>query len=924
MTDSHQSSSQDGPTTDEKVDFKLAVQADPDLIKDFPADVVRDFGVTPVGRYGPQDVVLAAEKDLSPEQLQELRERLGKVIHIVPSSGSEVEAPVDGAPDESKVDGDQAQPEPIRYAELGDASDPFPLGDTIGYADMGEASDRFPIETSQPKVVVEAVEEAEAEQASDPVPAEASQPEPVEEPVEEAKAEQESDPIAKEESKLDFLKYAEQSQYGAEPKKLSELLVDLHFLSEEELQQHLKEREGTDKPHFDPSSFIDTKVLRLIPEAMALEYQVLPLSKIMGDLLLASSGAPDATLVSEIRQVTGLHPKLIPTDAEELKTGIKECYERRHYLRAEEMRLGDYLLAEGFIDRTQLDICLREQKTSKAKLGELLIRHGYVSEDVTFMYLAERLGYEYRRFSSGDIDLELSKLISQRFAQRNLVLPLSVDYESKELVVAMAEPYDLKVIDSVKSSLAHHGFNLKPVLSSPSNLKEGIGYLYNFQGLIEDQVEMETVSLGAVHDRKDLVATEDIPQIRRIINQVLYRAVVESASDVHVENMENRIRVRFRLDGLLQERKTPMTKDNIRSIISVFKVDAALDITEHRRSQDGVFKMSIGKGRFVDFRINLHTTDFGEDAVIRILDTSKNLLPLEALGCPPKMLERYLLLVENPQGLILLTGPTGSGKSTTLYSTLAHLNSTEKKIVTAEDPVEYYLDGICQYKVNEDIGNTFSEYARRFLRKDPDIILIGEIRDEATAESCLRAAMTGHLVFSTLHTNDSVGALQRLRNLGVDSALAGEALLAVMSQRLARRICTKCRQHYGPDPALISLFYPGGRPEGVEFVSGAGCAACDYLGYKGRLGVYEYWELSPEVILAISNLEGDIREVARRTGLMPMVGDALNKVAQGITTLEELRRVLPLEQIRNYCLHYSGKEGAEAKTGETVQEEKID
>ena len=209
---------------------------------------------------------------------------------------------------------------------------------------------------------------------------------------------------------------------------------------------------------------------------------------------MASSGYPDASLVSEIRQVTGLMPKLILTDAEELEAGIKECYERRHYLRAEEMRLGDYLLAEGFIDQNQLDICLREQKTSKEKLGELLVRHGYVSEDVTFMYLAEKLGYEYRRFSTADIDLELSKLISERFAQRNLVLPLAADYETNEVEVAMVEPYDLKVIDSLKSLLDHHGYQLKPVLSSPSNLKEGIGYLYNFQGLVEDEVEMKTIS----------------------------------------------------------------------------------------------------------------------------------------------------------------------------------------------------------------------------------------------------------------------------------------------------------------------------------------------------------------------------------------------------------------------------------------------
>jgi type IV pilus assembly protein PilB len=833
MSNAQQPSSEDEFAPDEKVEFQLSVQVDPDLIKNFPADVAQDFGVLPLGRFGEKSLVLAADEELSPARLKQLRKRLdGQLVHIVPSSGSEVRALADGVFNPDGASQKKGQPAPL-------------------------------------------------------VPAEEPDPE--------------------------VLEYAEQSKYNTEPKKLSEILVGLGFLSKKELKSHLKEQKDKDHPHFDPSAFIDPKILRLIPEKLARDHQILPLKRVLSDLLVASSGYPDASLVAEIRQVTGLMPKLVLTDAEELEAGIKECYERRHYLRAEEMRLGDYLLAQGFIDQNQLDVCLREQKTSKEKLGELLVRHGYVSEDVTFIYLAEKLGYEYRRFSTADIDLELSKLISERFAQRNLVLPLAVDYETNEVEVAMVEPYDLKVIDSLKSLLDHHGYTLTPVLSSPANLKEGIGYLYNFQGLVEDEVEMETIAMDAEHDRKDLVATEDIPQIRRIINQVLYRAVVEGASDIHIENLENRIRVRFRLDGLLQERKTTITKDNVRSVISVFKVDAGLDITEHRRSQDGVFKMSIGRGRFVDFRINLHTTDFGQDAVIRILDTSKNLLPLEALGCPPEMLERYLLLVENPQGLILLTGPTGSGKSTTLYSTLAHLNSAEKKIVTAEDPVEYYLDGICQYKVNEAIGNTFAEYARRFLRKDPDIVLIGEIRDEATAEACFRAAMTGHLVFSTLHTNDSVGALQRLANLGVDNAIAGEAILAVMAQRLARRVCTKCRQHYGPDRALLSLFYPDGRPDDVEFVSGAGCAACDYLGFKGRLGLYEYWELNPETVLAIHNEPGNVREMARRTGLMSMVKDGLDKVQQGITTLEELRRVVPLDQIRNYTAYESQKKREQAK-----------
>ena len=275
--------------------------------------------------------------------------------------------------------------------------------------------------------------------------------------------------------------------------------------------------------------------------------------------------------------------------------------------------------------------------------------------------------------------------------------------------------------------------------------------------------------------------------------------------------------------------------------------------------------------------------------------------------CP--VLDNYLSLVENPQGLILFTGPTGSGKSTTLYSTLAHLNSGDKKIVTAEDPIEYNLDGICQYKINDSIGNTFAEYARRFLRKDPDIILIGEIRDEETAQSCLRAASTGPLVFSTLHTNDSVGAVQRLRDLGVDASTVCEALLAVLSQRLTRRVCTKCSEIYDPDPALISLFFPQGVPEDLLFRHGAGCATCDYLGYLGRMGLYEYWELNPRMILGILSAQQDVRSLARQTGLMPLVEDGLRKVRKGTTTLEELRRVLPIEQIMSYTTLIGDPEG---------------
>ncbi|MDA2937724.1 Flp pilus assembly complex ATPase component TadA [Acidobacteria bacterium AH-259-A15] len=816
-----------------KAECQVPFHLDPDLIRDFPPDVARDFGVIPLSKIAPNTLILAAAEEMSAERLKELGERLDHPIHIVPAPGSDVKALVEDVFEEAKEDGDSRQ-------EPGLSQEP---------------------DTSQ---------------------------------------EADSAPRA--------LSHTQETQYSDEPKKLIQILIDLGFLTEEELQEHLKEQESRNKSHFDLSPFIEPKILRLVPDSVARKHQILPLAEVESELLLAAASHLDATVVAEIKRLTGLLPKLIITDAEELEASIKECYRRRQHLKAREMRLGEYLLAQGLIDQEQLDTCRREHENSKDKLGELLVRHGYVTEETVFTYLAEQLGCEYRRFSTGDIDLELSRLVSQRFAERNLVLPLALDHQTKVLEVAMAEPYDLRVIDTLKSFVSHRGYQLKPVLSSSANIKEGVAYLYNFRGLIEDQVEMETISDDPEPDRRELVATEDVPKIRRIINQILYRAVVEGASDIHIESLENRVRVRFRLDGLLQERKTQITKDTVRAVVSVFKVDAGLDITEHRRSQDGVFKMRIGADRFVDFRINLHSTDFGKDAVIRVLDTSRNLMPLDALGCPPKMLERYLKLVENPQGLILFTGPTGSGKSTTLYSTLAHLNSAERKIVTAEDPVEYYLEGICQYKVNESIGNTFGEYARRFLRKDPDIILIGEIRDEDTAEACLRAAMTGHLVFSTLHTNDSVGAVQRLRNLGVDPSSVSEALLAVISQRLARRLCRKCRQPYQPEPTMVSLFYPNGPPENGNFVNGAGCPACEYLGFRGRLGLYEYWELNPEVILAIANEEGDVRTMARRSGLMPLVEDGLQKVQQGTTTLEELRRVLPLDQIRAYTRYNANKE----------------
>lgn len=686
------------------------------------------------------------------------------------------------------------------------------------------------------------------------------------------------------------------------PQELGKIFADLGLLSSEELPQNLKGQLGEKNLPLDVSLLIESQILESVPESMARHYKVLPLTRIGSELVLASAHHLGDSVLEEIRALTKLTPRPVSVHIDELTVAIDRCYHPRQRFGLQFTRLLEILMSRGLITGDQLETCLLKQKESKENLRDLLVKDGYVTEDALYSCLSEVLGCDFRRFNTSDIDVKLSHLVSQKFATRHLVLPLSLNAQTRVLEVAIADPTDLKVMDMLESVTSAYGYRMKPLLSLPSTILQGIDYTYNFRGLVDDSVEMETVSAPSEESaRRDLVLSEDLPAIRRIANQLLYTAILERASDVHIENLEARVRVRFRTDGILREHNTPINKENVLKIISVLKIDAGLDITEHRRAQDGVFKKRIGKDRFVDFRIDAHATEFGEDAVIRILDPSKNLLSLERLGFPNQMLKIYLSLIENPQGLILITGPTGSGKSTTLYSTLSHLNRGDKKIVTAEDPVEYYLDGICQYQVNESIGNTFAEYGRRFLRKDPDIILIGEIRDEMTAQACLRAALTGHLVFSTLHTNHSLGAIQRLRDLAESSAVA-EALLAVIGQRLARRTCTQCRKAYQPDAAMISDFYPNGPPAGTTFLRGNGCSTCKSTGYCGRIGLYEFWQLNSEAREAIiaGAGEGQIREITLRSCLMPLLDDALRKVHGGVTTLEELRRVLPLEQIRSY------------------------
>ena len=592
-----------------------------------------------------------------------------------------------------------------------------------------------------------------------------------------------------------------------------------------------------------------------------------------------------------------------------LQDALTACYQVHQRYELRQMWLGEILISRGLITRRALDLCLAAQKTSRRKLGQLLVANDYISEDALFPILAEKLGMDYRRFEKQDVDPQLTYLVSERFAERNGVLPLHLDHDRNALEVAISDPTNLQVRDMLQGVAESQGAKLELVLSGPTRIREAIRHAYNFNRQME--VDLDDLKVGIEADpkkdgRSEIVVAEELPKMRRIVNKLLYEAVTEGASDIHIENLETRTLIRFRIDGILHERTTPINKSNIHKIIAVLKIDSGLNVAGRRRAQDGVFKMRIGQERNVDFRINVHATQFGDDAVIRVLDRARSLPAPDELGFSANVAARYEALIANPRGLVLIAGPTGSGKTTTLYSSLAHLSRGDKRIFTAEDPVEVHIDGIIQYQINDVVGNTYAEYTKRFLRKAPDVILIGEIRDKETAVACARAARTGLLVFSALHANDAIAVIERLRDLSLDSSSLADALLCVIQQRLARRNCPDCSEPYAPGRRLLREFFRDGvPPPDARFVRGAGCARCHGKGLRGRVGLYEFWELrrATRQIIEAGGDEVSIRRSALDNGLSLLVEDALDKACHGVTTLEELRRVIPVEQIRGYSGH---------------------
>jgi len=563
----------------------------------------------------------------------------------------------------------------------------------------------------------------------------------------------------------------------------------------------------------------------------------------------------------------------------------------------ERARLGELLVDAGIITTEQLEIALAEKKRSRERLGKILVKLGFTTEGIIMDFLASQLGMEHVNLGEIEIQpfsLDIRREVLESIVRRHLVIPISK--EDNTLVVAMADPLDVFALDDIKRATK---CNVRPVVASEEEIKEVIEKTYgrkeqSIEEIMKGVDEKTFEVLRPITEEKPVdiskIGKEDEAPIIRLVNHILSEAITAGASDIHLEPYQKDVRLRYRIDGILYEMPSP-PKIFHPSIISRIKIIANLDIAEKRLPQDGRAKVIISN-READLRVSIIPTVYGEKAVIRILDPKSLCVDLSKLGFDKEALAIYQRNIIAPYGIILITGPTGSGKSTTLYSTLRTINAADKNIVTIEDPVEYMLRGVNQVQVKPEIGLDFSDGLRAFMRQDPDVILVGEIRDRETAEVAINAALTGHLVFSTLHTNDAPGAVTRLINMGIEPFLITSTLIMCVSQRLVRVICSNCKEEYKPSSALLKEM---GIEDGekVKLYHGRGCSKCSNTGYKGRTGVFEVLELNDELRELILARESAhiIKEVAKRAGLVTLKAATIKKVLAGITTVEELIRV---------------------------------
>jgi type IV pilus assembly protein PilB len=546
----------------------------------------------------------------------------------------------------------------------------------------------------------------------------------------------------------------------------------------------------------------------------------------------------------------------------------------------ERKRLGDLLVEAGLITEAQLQEALKE-KAPGQKLGDALLQRGYITEQQLIEVLEFQLGIPHVSLYRYPIDPKVTNLISKEFAKRHMVMPLKI--EGERLLVAMADPMDFFVIDDLRLST---GFQIETAIASKDDILRTINKYYDIDESVEDFLQMAPVP----ETREEERAIEDDSPIVRLVNQILQLAVEQRASDIHIDPQETKVLIRYRIDGILRtDRALPKHMQSM--LTARIKILANMDITEHRIPQDGRIKMDIDFHP-VDLRVSTLPTVYGEKIVMRVLDLGAALNDIHKLGFNQLNLQRFIELIERPTGIILITGPTGSGKSSTLYAALNHLNSEEVNIITIEDPVEYQIEGVNQIQVNPNVGLTFAQGLRSILRQDPNIIMVGEIRDRETAEVAIRASLTGHLVLSTLHTNDALSTITRLIDMGIEPFLVATSLAGVVSQRLVRRVCRDCQEEQEPTKREIEIFARRGMKID-KLIRGRGCPTCNMTGYRGRMAIHELLVMTEEMRRVILNKEpfSKLRELAIKNRMIFLIDDGLLKVKQGLTTVEEVLKV---------------------------------
>ncbi|MCU9614024.1 ATPase, T2SS/T4P/T4SS family [Caldibacillus lycopersici] len=547
-------------------------------------------------------------------------------------------------------------------------------------------------------------------------------------------------------------------------------------------------------------------------------------------------------------------------------------------------RLGDLLVEAGIISDVQLRETLAN-KSVEEKLGDALIREGYITEHQLIEVLEFQLGIPHISIHQYSIEPEAIQVVPKELAKRHFLMPIRID--KNRLLVAMADPMDYFAIEELRMATGYH---IEPGIATKDELYRAITKYYDLQESMEELMNeyspQETIDEARVHD-------DDSP-IVRLVNQIIANGLAQRASDIHFDPQETELRVRYRVDGQLRtERTLPKHMQNI--ITARIKIMANLNITESRLPQDGRMKSTI-QFRQVDIRVSTLPTIFGEKVVLRILDLGNVLSSIDKIGFSSDNREKFLEMIQKPNGIVLITGPTGSGKSSTLYAALNQLNEEEVNIITVEDPVEYQLEGINQIQVNEDIGLTFANGLRSILRQDPDIVMLGEIRDTETAQIAIRASLTGHLVLSTVHTNSAVAALTRLIDMGIEPFLISSSINGIVAQRLVRRVCRDCAEEIEPSAREREIF--AGRGIAIEKVTiGKGCPSCNTTGYRGRIPIHEVLSVNDDIrrLIADAASTSVVRKYVREQGMKFLIDDGLEKVQQGLTTTEEILRVAGMD-----------------------------